>query len=191
MRQHLFTPNRHSHRKQSGIVLVVALIMMAIVGIASTAGIKASMEGGAIATSLRSLGLADQAAETALRWCEFQTRQADYNIPTAQVIPLPSAAGADPRALPSRWATLATFEAGAVTVPLAVMTAAGLTNFPRLPRCLVELDEHLPSSSSPTEPNGSRSYLVTVRAFSPDYSRQGSDSVGSETWLQSNLVLSY
>jgi type IV pilus assembly protein PilX len=190
MRQHHFTPYRHSQRKQSGIVLVVALIMMAIVGIASTAGIKASLEGGAIATSLRSLGLADQAAETALRWCEFQTRQADYNIPTAQLVPLPLAAGADPTALPSRWATLATFEAGAVTVPLAVMTAAGLTNFPRLPRCLVELDEHLPSSS-PSEPNGSRSYLVTVRAFSPDYSRQGNDAVGSETWLQSNLVLSY
>ena len=191
MRQHHFTPHRHNHRKQSGIVLVVALIMMAIVGIASTAGIKASMEGGAIATGLRSVGLADQAAETALRWCEFQARQADYNIPTAQVAPQPPVAGADPNALPNRWATVANFEASAVNVPLAVMTAAGLTNFPRLPRCLVEADEHLPSSGTATEPNGSRSYLVTVRAFSPDYSRQGNDTVGSETWLQSNLVLSY
>jgi Tfp pilus assembly protein PilX len=174
--------------RQQGIVLVIALILLGIVGITSAMAIRSALEGDTIATSLRSVNLTNQAAETALRWCELQARNADVS-PAASAAPLQQPL--DDSQFPSRWSTLAGFTANAVQVPAAVMTAAGMTNLPTLPQCIVEnntaMQQILDGNGYST---GSRSYVVTVRAFSPDYNRAGANKVGNEVWLQSNLILS-
>jgi Tfp pilus assembly protein PilX len=173
--------------KQNGIVLVIALVLLGIVGITSTMAIRSALDGDTISSSLRSITMTDQAAETALRWCELQARLADIN-PASSAVAVKPAVDERP---PSRWSTVAGMNANAVRVPLAVMSAAGLVNFPVLPQCVVEQDISLiPSpSNDPSTAVGYRSFVVTVQAFSPDYNRGGANTMGSEVWLQSNLVL--
>lgn len=172
-----------------GFVLVVALILMAIMGILSTAGIRLALQGDTVSLGLRSINLTTQAAEIGLRWCELQTRMTDRQNPGGQVTIRESGPGG-----PTLWQSVTTFEANAASVPNMVMTAAGLTNFPIAPRCIVETEAlNLPliSEGSIAYTVPPRSYVSTVRAFSPDYTRQGSDRIGSEVWLQSRLILSY
>jgi type IV pilus assembly protein PilX len=177
---------RRLPRQERGIVLVIALILLGIVGITSTMAIRSAMEGDTISSSLRSVNLTDQAAEIALRWCELQTRNADINPASSSVVVRPA-----PDELPPQlWSTVAGMTANSVQVPLAVMSAAGLVNFPNLPQCMAEEDRSLiPAPSNDAMSVGYRSYVVTVRAFSPDYNRVGTNTAGSEVWLQSNLVL--
>lgn len=69
--QHPHRPPRH---RQQGLVLVVALILMAVIGVASTAAMRLALTGSSIALGLRAQNESTQAAEVALRWCEVQTR---------------------------------------------------------------------------------------------------------------------
>ncbi len=183
-------PIRSSRSGASGFVLVIALILMAVMGILSTAGIRLALQGDTVSLGLRSVNLTTQAAEIGLRWCELQARMSDRQNTGSQVIIKESGAGGSP----TLWQSVTTFEANAVSVPNTVMTAAGLTNFPTAPRCIVEtetLNMPLISESAVAATITPRSYVSTVRAFSPDYNRQGSDRIGSEVWLQSRLILSY
>lgn len=174
-------------RQQRGIVLVVALILLGIVGVTSTMAIRSAMEGDTISSSLRSINLTDQAAETALRWCELQARIADIAAAASAVVVTPSLPADGAPA--GRWTTVAGMDANSVRVPLAVMSAAGLVNFPNLPQCMVEEAQNLSLPSDGDTQLGYRSFIVTVRAFSPDYNRGGANTAGSEVWLQSNLIL--
>ena len=166
---------------------MVALILMGIMGLVSTAAIRMALQGDTVSIGLRSINLTSQAAEIGLRWCELQARLAYSSNPASQVV-VQGQNGSGTQA-PNLWQAINTFQANAVTVPNVVMNAAGLTNFPALPQCLVEEDFTVLFDSS--EAAETRTYVSTVRAFSPDYNRQGADRVGSEVWVQSSLYLSY
>ena len=178
---------RPVRRTARGFVLVVALILMGIMGLVSTAAIRMALQGDTVSIGLRSINLTSQAAEIGLRWCELQARLAYSSNPASQVV-VQGQNGSGTQA-PNLWQAINTFQANAVTVPNVVMNAAGLTNFPALPQCLVEEDFTVLFDSS--EAAETRTYVSTVRAFSPDYNRQGADRVGSEVWVQSSLYLSY
>ena len=179
---------RHPVRRTArGFVLVVALILMGIMGLVSTAAIRMALQGDTVSIGLRSINLTSQAAEIGLRWCELQARLAYSSNPASQVV-VQGQNGSGTQA-PNLWQAINTFQANAVTVPNVVMNAAGLTNFPALPQCLVEEDFTVLFDSS--EAAETRTYVSTVRAFSPDYNRQGANRVGSEVWVQSSLYLSY
>ena len=178
---------RPVRRTARGFVLVVALILMGIMGLVSTAAIRMALQGDTVSIGLRSINLTSQAAEIGLRWCELQARLAYSGNPASQVV-VQGQNGSGTQA-PNLWQAINTFQANAVTVPNVVMNAAGLTNFPALPQCLVEEDFTVLFDSS--EAAETRTYVSTVRAFSPDYNRQGANRVGSEVWVQSSLYLSY
>lgn len=166
-------------RKQSGVVLVVALVIMGIMAIASTAALKLALSGSQVAQGLRSANMAMQAAESGLRWCELQTRLAVSGRASAFV---PNTPQTDPL-----WTTRANFgSARSVAIPAGVLAAQGLVNFPTMPDCISEEIE-FPEFS--TEKVKDRVYLVTVRGFSPDYSRTANNAAGGEVWLQSRLYL--
>lgn len=177
-------------RRSRGFVLVVALILMGLMGIVSTSAIKLALQGDTVSIGLRSVNLTSQAAEIGLRWCELQARLAYGNNPASQVAVQGS--NSDGTTPPSLWQAVNTFEANAVNVPNAVMSAAGLTNFPALPRCLIEEDFTVAFDLGQKDSTATtRTFVTTVRAFSPDYNRQGANRIGSEIWLQSRLYLSY
>lgn len=180
-------PFRSPRAAAPGFVLVVALILMAIMGILSTAGIRLALQGDTISLGLRSINLTTQAAEIGLRWCELQVRMADRQNSGSLVTIRQSGAGGSP----TLWQTVSNFDTNAVSIPSTVMNAAGLTNFPQLPRCIAETEGLAGPVASESTVIRPRSYVTTVRAFSPDYNRQGSDRIGSEVWLQSRLILSY
>jgi hypothetical protein len=179
------------HAAQRGFVLVIALILMATIGITSTAGIRMAMDSDALGQGLRSTSQAQQAAEAGLRWCELQVRKADLGDATAQIA-IRGTYGGD-GTLPTLWSSLGTFTNNETQVPAAVLAAAGQTNFTMLPRCVAEYDNTvLPTADANGEMLDSRAITVTIRAFSPDFRRQANnDTAGSEVWLQSTLVLSY
>jgi Tfp pilus assembly protein PilX len=179
-------PLRHPAR---GFVLVVALILMGIMALVSTSAIRMALQGDTVAIGLRSINLTSQAAEIGLRWCELQARLAYSSNPASQVV-VQGQNGSGTQA-PNLWQAINTFQANAVTVPNVVMNAAGLTNFPALPQCLVEENLTVLFNPSDDKTAATRTFVSTVRAFSPDYNRLGANRVGSEVWVQSNLYLSY
>lgn len=184
-------PRRPSplHRRAQGFVLVVALVLMAIMGVVSTAAIKLALQGDSVSIGLRSVNLTSQAAEIALRWCELQARLADAGN-AGGLVAVQGVQGNGTQA-PNLWQAVGTFENRAVSVPNGILNGAGLTNFPAMPRCLIEYDHSVFFDAGSGSTAQTRVYVSTVRAFSPDYNRQGADRVGSEVWLQSRLFLSY
>lgn len=183
---HHLPARRHAPRRQSGIVLVVALIIMGVMAIASTAALKLALSGSQIAQGLRTANLAMQAAESGLRWCELQTRLWAVNQPSAMT-PQPAQAND----LTRLWRTRANFgTAMAVPVPAAVLNAAGLVNYPVLPDCICE-EIALEGVSNPPDPLNPRAFLITARGFSPNYSRTNGETAGGEVWLQSQIYIAH
>ena len=191
----LHTPSRHRRRHagpQKGLVLVIALILMAVIGISSSAAIRLALTSNAVAMGLRASNEAFQRADIALRWCELQTRiranggGADnanflFNLPDVNS--------------ESMATNFDQFKANSRPIPPSVLVNAGFTgNF--TPLCLSQQlssvssspldDKNLSSGGSNTAIY--RRLRVTVRATSADFREAtgGSDG-GSETWLQSTL----
>lgn len=180
----------HRVHPQRGIVLVVALIMMAVIAVSSAIAIKLSMSGGMIASSLRGNNLAMQAAEAGLRWCELQARLAVRGQPSQVVIQGATLPGLE------LWRTLGNFSNNAIVTvaPQAVLATNGLINYPRMPECVVEQQSLRPPVAAeepglPSAKDQNEVLLITVRGFSPDYRRIGNNSTGGEVWLQSTLYI--
>lgn len=196
MRPNHRPPLRHHHR-QRGLVLVVALILMAVIGISSTAAMRLALTGSTIAMGLRAQNEATQAAEVALRWCEVQTRlraSAGVNGISNDFALLEADQNTD-----NLWQTLAGFTNNSRPVPALIMAAAGMPALAanQLPRCLAQEGNGFKRSDIPADGNLDsknntyRQFLITVRAFSPDFrtGTNGEDG-GSEVWMQSTLIWS-
>lgn len=186
---------RTPHR-QRGLVLVVALILMAVIGISSTAAMRLALTGSTIAMGLRAQNEATQAAEVALRWCEVQTRlraSAAANGVSNDFALVEADQNTD-----NLWQTLAGFTANSRPVPSLIMAAAGMPALAanQLPRCLAQESNDIKrvvTSDGNKEAlnNTYRQFQITVRAFSPDFrtGTNGEDG-GSEVWMQSILIWS-
>lgn len=59
-----------NHLRESGVVLIIALVMLAVMSLASVAAIRSSSSSEAATSSARTHGLAMQSAEAGLRYCE-------------------------------------------------------------------------------------------------------------------------
>jgi Tfp pilus assembly protein PilX len=186
-------PNHSRAKPQRGLVLVIALILMAIIGISSSAAIRLALSSNAVSMGLRANNEAFQRADIALRWCELQTRMrfrgyggnnANFNLVPKDV----------------NTANMATdftqFTTNARPVPATILVNAGFTGN-QAPLCLSQ--ERPANFIRPIDDNnktgapGSGSiygnYVVTVRATSADFREitKGSDG-GGEVWLQSSLM---
>lgn len=170
-------------RTQRGVVLIMALIMLAIIAITSAQALKSITLGDQIGNNLRGQKLAQQVAEAGLRWCEMQVLQ---NNPALPVLPEPD----DPTV--EAWQVLANWN-NAVAVPAAVIAnALGNQALPQLPQCLAQL---APLSNLGVADNNlaqaqvmARSVRVSIRGFSPDYVRVNNTGAGSEVWIVSRQI---
>lgn len=173
--------------RAQGLVLIVALILMAVIAVTSAAAIRSVTSGDMIGSNLRNANLSQQAGEAALRWCESQVLN---DATTPSVVPILPVV---PEGMES-WRTIANW-ANATVIPNAVLnnTLTGTNRYTTFPRCLaqaVQLRPALDDANLQIANQTIRVVQVTVRAFSPDYNRNASGiGTGSEVWLQSTLYI--
>lgn len=184
-------------RKQHGLVLVIALILMAVIGISSSAAIRLALTGNALSLGLKAGNEAMQKAEIALRWCEYQTRLRFKQLGGADsenFLMIEAAAEEVSQAMANDYDQ---YIKNSRPVPANILAAAGLPVGKDAPRCLSQAmplagatcDEKDLTCSLGVNPLYG-SYTVTVRASSNDFreATQGSDA-GSEVWLRSALLI--
>jgi len=174
-------------RRQSGISLIIVLIMVVVIGLTSAAAIRNATSDERVTNNVRMQNLAQQYADAALRYCESELSKADVQrVPTLQEANLVSTAfGAAPA-----WDRTDTWLGGGGA-------AASLTNLPvlqiksanssfrptTLPQCVAE-KQFLEDTKI--------AYVITARGFSPDYTANagtGATTGGSVVWVQTTLVL--
>jgi type IV pilus assembly protein PilX len=177
------------HEQQRGIVLVVALIMMAVIAISSATAIRSVLAQDQIGQNLRRQSVARQSAEGMLRLCEGALRATAPSARQQQI-----RARLQDQANPVRhWETLANWAVGGPRVydlPADINIAAPTTG--RRPQCLMEAT-HMANGGGPGSPDPTEVVvIVTARGFSPDYAEtaQGAATQGAQVWLQSTIQVS-
>ncbi len=186
----MMRPSRSPGRSQRGVVLVIALVLLAVIAVTSAMAMRLALFGGIVGQNLRAQSLAMQAAETGLRHCEGRVGVDPFTTPM-----LADAGGqADDR----EWQLEANWADRAIAVPAALVDGALDAN--QRPQCLIRmlsLDEY--RRFAPPRPDTisgeSRGidaerfvfYRITSRGFSPDFRRgsNGQSTSGAEVWLQS------
>lgn len=196
---------RSPFRQQQGVVLVVALIMMAVIAISSAAAIKSVTAQDLVGGNQRSQGMALQAAESALRYCEALVTRQQLTATQGTFLPKIQDAVAinyvvsDANGYPSRpkqhWETMSNWKGGnkmAFELPKSFSFDRGEATYERAPECLVErlsLGSTNTERTPPTPVSTIEAYQITVRGFSPDYAENsnGTPSNGAVVWLQSTV----
>lgn len=177
--KHFTRPPVH-HRQQSGVVLIVALVMLVIIGLASAAIMRNALTGDTVSDNIRRQAHALQAAQAALRYCEGEVQRA----PAANALPAP-AAGVDAEDWRtfSNWLKQFPTEGAPKVVPAAFLTAGDTNrNIPKkLPQCMAQFR---------TLGSG-QVIVVTARGFSENYEADtsGRTQAGAVVWLQSIIQL--
>lgn len=184
--QSIMAPRPRPHRRQQGIVLVMALALLVVIGFSSTFIMRNALFGELITNNLTANQAANHAAETALRYCENQL----VNEPAATAPPV---VAVPENGDPVQWQAAANWEAGgqAVTVPDNVLQGNGGLNYPTKPQCMIErISVFL---SNPKDRRRQYGFQITARGYSPDYQRSlnGRPGSGSEVILQSTLRTSF
>ena len=151
-----------------GFSLIIAMLMLAVIGLASAAIMRNATSADQVANNNRLQTQASQYAQLALRFCESQ-------------LALPASSrrvALQPAATPPAWTVQADWTARGVAHTLAP-AEIGSTVHPRVPpQCLVE---------AAAMPNV---YTVTARGFSADYKADpgtGATRNGSAVWLQATI----
>ena len=150
-----------------GFALIVAMLMLAAVGLAAAAIMRNAVSGDQVATNDRLQTQAGQSAQLALRWCELQLVQA----PSARsVAPLAAAS-------PAAWTVQRNWTSGGPNSAhtLSATDIGGSLPPPVAPQCLLETTalQHV--------------YTVTARGFSPDFRADactGATRAGAVVWVQ-------
>lgn len=179
-------PNRALKRRaQRGIVLAIALIMLALLSILAGISIRGASSTEQAANQGRLRALAQQTAEAALRFCEQQV-QAHAADPSLGFAPEdePASAGGGAKyswELMDNWDRLPSAHLRTVPVKAAGDTGAA-AYFSRPAECM---SQYLNS--------GRKVFVTTARGFGPDVAaRKDQDTTppkGTEIWLQSLITL--
>ena len=153
-----------------GFSLIVAMLMLAIIGLASAAIMRNATSGDQVANSNRLQTQANQYTQLAMRFCENQLALA----PAARTAAVLVAAS------PAAWTVQRNWTAsGANSAHTLSAADIGSATQPRvLPQCLME------ATAVPDV------YTVTARGFSADFRADpatGSTRNGSAVWLQATL----
>jgi len=151
-----------------GFSLIVAMLMLAVIVIASAAIMRDATSADKIANNNRLQTQAAQYAQLALRFCESQLVLA---APSRSVV-------LQPAAMPAAWTVQADWADKGVAHTL-LAAEIGSKVLPRVPpQCLME------ATAVPD------TYTVTARGFSADYkadARTGATRSGSAVWLQTTV----
>jgi type IV pilus assembly protein PilX len=192
---------RPTKAAQSGIVLILALIMLVIISILTAISVRNATSSEAVNSNVRQTQLASQAAETALRYCEdavinlVAAGTATFNFtspPSSTTVALDASliqdmvTGTPTSMVAANWDTT-TAANKILVVPAVSVNRAGITStFSRPPECIVD---RLSPSTSVTY---SKNFIITARGFGPEVAAADasrSRPVGSEVFMQSSLEL--
>jgi type IV pilus assembly protein PilX len=180
---------KHARRRQDGVVLIVALLMLMILSILASVSIRGASSTEQVANQSRQRALAQQAAEAALRFCETQV----------QAHALDSTKGFSPQAAPVgapvtySWQNMSNWDAidagvnpfvGTGALKTAAFTASGDAGgkdyFTRKPECM----------SQYLTPADQKVFVTTARGFGPEVGvKDGKVPNGTEVWLQSVVTM--
>lgn len=190
-----------ARRSQSGIVLIVALIMLVIISLMAAMSVRNATSSEGVNANVRQTQLASQSAETALRYCEdallnvVSGGTATFNIsspPSSTTVALSAIHIQDYAATPNstdttKWDNNTDYKV--LVLPAALVNHPGLTStFKRPPECMIERLTPPPSTS----PSYSKSFNITARGFGPEVASADasrSRPTGSEVWMQSSIEL--
>jgi type II secretory pathway pseudopilin PulG len=153
-----------------GFSLIIAMLMLAVIGLASAAIMRNATSGDQVATNNRLQTQASQYAQLALRFCEMQLAQA----PAARIVALL------PAATPAAWTAQRNWTTRAARAAHTLSAGdVGSAVQPRVaPQCMMEATalQHV--------------HTVTARGFSADFRADGSTGAtrsGSVVWVQSTV----
>ena len=165
----------HSHAVASGgargFSLIIAMLMLAVIGLASAAIMRNATSGDQMANSNRLQTQASQYAQLALRFCEIQMAQA----PAARSVTMLPVASTAAWTVKDNWT-----RPGANAAHALAQADIGSATQPQVaPQCLME------ATSVPDV------YTVTARGFSADFKADpstGATRSGSTVWLQATIL---
>lgn len=175
-------------QRQTGVVLIISLIMLVIISILATMSIRNATSSEKISANVRTTELAGQAAEIALRYCEEAVLQISSG--TGTLTSLPTVLN---YASPPAWRTMTNWD-GSSSTPFVIPDASvnnvdGNVTFNRPPECLVERVQVVDAAGVPTTTS---TYTITARGFGPEVAAVTSARLrptGSEVWMQSTIEL--
>lgn len=171
---------------QSGVSLIIVMMMLVIIGITSAATIRNAASGEKLTNNIRVQYLAQQYAEAALRYCEAELGKPDATraVTLSEVNLVQTGLGSTPAwSLATTWTGTGGASASKTVLPEnRIKSTDSAFRPPTLPECVAEKQ---------VMPDGNLSYVITARGFSTDY-RSGAGGVttsGSVVWLQSTVIL--
>lgn len=190
------------HRGQGGVVLIMALIMLVVISMMAVMSVRNASSSEGVNANVRQTQLANQAAETALRYCEdavlnmVSNGTGIFNItspPNSSTVAFDATyvkdyvVGTPTSMVASNWdSTTATNKI--LVLPTSTVNRSGITStFNRAPECMVE--RTVPVTVTNTY---STNFIITARGFGPEVAAAASTRsrpTGSEAWLQSSLEL--
>lgn len=164
--------HRRQSRKQEGIVLVIALVMLVVISLASVAIMRNSLSGDKVSDNTRRHTQALQAAQAALRFCENE-------VLDTKLMPQAAASSMNDET----WRTFGKWSDESIrrTVSAEFMTGPDHPAPPaNLPQCMAQFRSL----------GGKLIVVVTARGFSDNYTHtNGRTEAGSVVWLQSILQM--
>ncbi|WP_188709081.1 pilus assembly PilX family protein [Polaromonas eurypsychrophila] len=171
------------HHRQSGISLIVVMIMVVIIGLTSAAAIRNATSGERATNNIRLQSQAQQYAEAALRYCESEVTKAnDTRVATLRNANIVQTAFGAPQAGwedPATWTGAGLASASRTTLPIAQIKSDDSSVTPATrPQCVAERQ---------ILADGGLVMVITARGFSPGYTANanGITTGGSVVWLQS------
>ena len=162
---------------QRGVVLIIALVLLVVVSLLAATTVRNSGSNEAVTGNVRTVELATEAAEIALRHCEASILKVSSGVNILTGIPTQWQ-------LPANWDKKTT---AVYALPLSLLNQLDTPfTYQRPPECMVE---EIPSASPVKK---STFYLVTARGFGPEVAEADenrSRPIGTEIWLQSHIEI--
>lgn len=198
----LMRHSRQLKQSQRGVVLLITLIVLAIISMLAITSVRNASSSESVSGNVRLTELATQSSELALRHCErslLGVLTIDDHNTSNYVTTFVKANILDPPVPPAapHWKNLATWDSNSPDVfvlPLPMLNQEGMskTTYQRPPECMVERMNVMLAGKTVATQN--TSFLVTSRGFGPEVAAvQGARvrPVGSEVWLQSQIIFNY
>jgi len=168
-------------------VLIIALVLLVIVSLLAAVSVRNAGSNEAVAGNVRTVALATESADIALRHCEASLLKISGGTePYATTF---TAANISDIGTAKQWQPMGNWDtasAAVYVVPLNLLNHQGMvTTYKRPSECMVE---KMPSASS----GGSAMYVVTVRGFGPEVAAADTARTrpnGTEIWLQSHIEI--
>ena len=180
---------------QTGVVLVIALILLIVISLLAVTSIRNAGSSESISGNVRTTELATQAADIALRHCEASIINVENIRGGAPATYTPAYTPALVESNVIRASSAVTWQGttnwdGTSTLAYVLPSGyiGGTATFKRPPECMVESL----TGTAPASTGANAAFTVTARGFGPEVAAADnarSRPVGTVVWLQSTLQI--